>query len=114
MVTDVLAPLLVKNGNLLLLLLLEALSSTSNTSMIDENILHCELRTTHIYLLCDISSPVKTSVLQLFPSNLLGCHKKVRVVYKTVTVLDKKHFFNRFCEFEPVEVLNRDKSKRRF
>ena len=49
MVTDVLAPLLVKNGNLLLLLLLEALSSTSNTSMIDGKILCWTMNNTIAY-----------------------------------------------------------------
>ena len=113
-VNVLLAPLLVKNDNMLLLLLLETLSSTSNTSMIDKKNLHCELRTRHIYYLRDISYPTKTLALQLFPSTLLGCHKKARVVYKAVTVVDQKHFCKllrvRICR----EYKNCDKSKRRF
>jgi hypothetical protein len=57
-VNDLLTPLLVKNEYLLLLVLLEALSSTSNTSMTDVKIVHCELRTRHIYLLRDIFFPL--------------------------------------------------------
>ena len=62
-----------------------------------------------------LPSPVKKSVLQIFPSSLIGDHKRVRVVCKTVAVVNQKAFFTFPCEFKLLySFQNRDELKRRF